>query len=57
MLYYGILILSSNELGPVNTIEIAFITLMLLASSMINTLVFSDIAALTIEFSKQGTLY
>ena len=45
-IYYAVLINGFNELGPVNTIEIGFAILFLLSSSLINTLMFSQIVVL-----------
>ena len=37
MLYYAILILGNNEIGPVNVLEIGVIIMLLLLSSLINS--------------------
>jgi hypothetical protein len=46
MLYYGVLILGSNELGPVNSIEMLYMVIVLLMSAFANALIFGDIATL-----------
>jgi hypothetical protein len=57
MFYYGVLILGSNEMGPVNEIEMAFIIFSLLSAAFLNALIFGDIATLTSVFSKGSTDY
>ena len=46
MLYYGILNLGSDEFGPVNEIEMIFCVFTLIISSMLNSVIFGDIASL-----------
>ena len=54
MLYYGVLILGSNELGPVNEIEMLFMVTVLLLSAFANALIFGDIATLTSVLGKKS---
>ena len=53
MLYYAIEILGSNEIGPVNTIEMIYVTSVLLLSSMLNTQIFGEIVLLVMVFSRK----
>ena len=46
MLYYGVLNLGSNEFGPVNEIEMLFLVGTLIASALMNALIFGDVAGL-----------
>ena len=57
MLYYAILILGANELGPVSTYELMFIAMTLLFSSLLNALIFGDIASLIQTIGKQSALW
>lgn len=43
MLYYGLLILFQNEMGPVNNIEFMAVYAFLLLSIFFNSLIFGDI--------------
>ena len=43
MLYYAILLVFQNEMGPVNIIEFGGIALMLMAAVIFNALIFGDI--------------
>ena len=52
MLYYGVLILGSNEIGPVNEIEMAFCIVTLIISALLNSLLFGDIANLASTLNK-----
>jgi hypothetical protein len=54
MLYYGVLILGSNELGPVNEIEMAYMITVLLISAFANALIFGDIATLAQVLGKKS---
>ena len=51
-LYYGVLILGLNEMGPVNEIEMLYFIFTLLLSSIMNSLIFSDVIMLIDELSK-----
>lgn len=46
MLYMGVLDLGINEFGPVNEEEMAFLVITLIASSLLNALIFGDVATL-----------
>ena len=46
MLYHALLMLGSNEMGPVNKEEMLFITAGLVASAFLNALIFGDMAGL-----------
>ena len=46
MIYYSLLILGTNELGPVNPLEIFFSVVTLTVSNLLNALLFSDMAAI-----------
>jgi hypothetical protein len=54
MLYYGVLILGSNELGPVNEIEMLYMIGVLLISAFANALIFGDIATLAQVLGKKS---
>jgi len=56
-LYYAILILGSNELGPVNPSEMLGVTLLLVFSSIFNSQVFGEIAMIVSELQKKDTAY
>ena len=45
-LYLGVLMISNNEMGPVNSVELATATMFLLLSSILNAQIFGDIAVL-----------
>jgi hypothetical protein len=55
MLYYGVLILGSNELGPINEIEMLFLIVVLLMSALLNALIFGDIAGLASVVGKKSS--
>ena len=46
MLYYAVLNLGSNEFGPVNEIEMAYLVSTLIVSALFNALIFGDVAGL-----------
>ena len=52
MLYYGVLIIGQNELGPVNEIEMVYSILTLMFSALLNALIFGDIASLATTVQK-----
>jgi len=52
MLYYGVLILGLNEMGPINEIEMLYCIVTLLFSALLNALLFGDIASLALTISK-----
>lgn len=54
MLYYGILTLGANELGPVSNTEMAYCALTLTVSSLLNAILFGDIASLMASRSARG---
>ena len=49
--------LGSNEMGPVNTEEYAFCTLILIGFNIINAQIFGEIAVLITVFEKKQTNY
>ena len=53
MYYEALLNIGSNEFGPVNEIEYAYFVSSLLASSLLNALIFGDIASLIAILSKR----
>lgn len=55
MLYYGVLILGTNELGPVNEIEMLYMVIVLLMSAFANALIFGDIATLASVVGKKSS--
>ena len=55
MLYYGVLILGSNELGPVNEVEMLFCVTVLLMSAFMNALILGDIASLAQVVGKRSS--
>ena len=46
MFYEALLDLGINEFGPVNEIEMLYFVITLMASSLLNALIFGDIATL-----------
>ena len=56
-LYYGVLILGLNEMGPVNNIEMLYFIGTLLMSAIMNSLIFSDVIMLIDELSKPSQVY
>ena len=57
MLYLGVLDLGSNEFGPVNWWEMAYLVLTLLSSALLNALIFGDVATLIAVISKKESAY
>jgi len=55
-LYYGVLIISCNELGPVNNIEFFTAIFFLIISCIVNMQIFGDIAVLISVLEKKSTL-
>ena len=55
MLYLGVLDLGINEFGPVNEEEMAFLVITLIASSLLNALIFGDVATLIQVLSEKDT--
>jgi len=49
-IYYSVLLIGFNELGPVNPIEMVFSIAFLLSASMINAQIFSEIVLLMQSF-------
>ena len=44
LLYYSILVIGNNEMGPVNPNEMFVMTILILLSSILNSIVFGEIA-------------
>lgn len=57
MLYLGVLDLGSNEFGPVNYMEMFYLVVTLLASALLNALIFGDVANLVAVLSRKETNY
>ena len=57
MLYLGVLDLGSNEFGPVNYKEMAYLVLTLLSSALLNALIFGDVATLIAVISKKESAF
>ena len=55
VLYNAVLILGTNELGPVNTEEMFYVTLMLLLSTLINLFILGDIISLVDNIGKASS--
>ena len=53
-LYYSILMMGFNELGPVNPLEMLFGIFSLLTASLLNAQIFSEIVLLLQSFSKRS---
>jgi len=53
MLYYGVLILGMNEMGPVNPVEMLYSIFTLLVSALLNALIFGDIASLATTIQRR----
>lgn len=53
--YYGILILGANEIGPVNKLEMIGCTFFLIISSLLNAILFGQIADLVGNLSAQSS--
>lgn len=51
-LYYSVLILGSNELGPVNVIEMIYICFSLVSNLFISLFLLSDLIGVLTDFSK-----
>ena len=56
-LYYSVLILGSNELGPVNIIEMLYICFMLVLNLFISLFLLSDLIGVITDFSKDDNEY
>tara|TARA_B110000285_G_C14665287_1_gene397877 strand:- start:108 stop:365 length:258 start_codon:yes stop_codon:yes gene_type:complete len=57
MFYEALLDLGSNEFGPVNEVEMAYFVMTLMASSLLNALIFGDIASLMAIISRRSQIY
>ena len=57
MFYEALLDLGSNEFGPVNEVEMAYFVATLMASSLLNALIFGDIASLMAIISRRSQIY
>jgi len=53
LLYYAILYIGNNEIGPVNSIEIGMCSLLLILSSLLNTQIFGEIAMLVAVLNRK----
>ena len=51
MIYHSVLILGLNDLGPVNIEELIFLVITLLMATLMNSLVFSNMAVIASVFS------
>lgn len=49
MLYMALLVIGSNELGPVNNFEMIYFVGTLIVSAMLNSIVFAEVAGLFIK--------
>jgi hypothetical protein len=56
-LYYSILMLGLNEIGPVNNIELLYVTFGLILTSLVNAQIFGEMAVLISTISKKKTNY
>ena len=56
-LYYSILMLGLNEIGPVNNIEFVYVTFGLILTSLVNAQIFGEMAVLISTISKKKTSY
>lgn len=54
-LYYGVLILGANEIGPVNPLEMIGCTIFLVISALLNAILFGQIADLVGNLSAKST--
>jgi hypothetical protein len=54
-LYYGVLILGSNEIGPVNSLEMLGCLVFLIISALLNAILFGQIADLVGNLSAKST--
>jgi hypothetical protein len=54
MLYYGIINIGSNELGPVNRYEYLFFTISLIISAILKAIIFGDIVSLMQKLGAKG---
>jgi len=57
MFYEALLDLGSNEFGPVNEVEMLYYVVTLMASSLLNALIFGDIASLLAIISRRSQIY
>lgn len=55
--YYAVLILGSNEIGPVNPIEMGWHVASLLLSTLLNVFVLGDVVSLVTSFSQPDVDY
>ena len=53
LLYHAVLIMGSNEMGPVNESEMLYACLILMLSAFLNALLFSDLTVIIDVFSKR----
>ena len=56
-LYYGVLMLMCNEMGPVNDVEMLMSALLILLSKLLSAQFFGEIAVSIFEMQKKQTLY
>lgn len=55
--YYSVLILGSNEIGPVNLEEMMYLTVTLISSLFLNAFLVSDIITIIFEFGKGDQIF
>ena len=55
--YYAVLILGSNEIGPVNPIEMGWHVASLLASTLLNVFVLGDVVSLVTSLEAPNVNY
>jgi len=53
-LYYGMLILGSNEIGPVNTLEMLVCSIFLIFATFFNVFIIGDIISLMMALNSAG---
>jgi len=54
MMYYALLMLGGNEIGPVNEIEMTFVFCNMIAAALLKALLFGDIAGLISALEKKN---
>ena len=57
VLYNAVLILGSDELGPVNAEEMFYVIMMMVVSTLINLFILGDIISLVEGISSDSSLY
>jgi len=56
-LYYAILMIGNNELGPKNTVEMGTAAIILMFSNVLNALIFSEMAVMLYVLTKKSSEY